>query len=127
MSEPSTNLNLSDQAQYRLNEINKVKNYFTTEIQERKIMSKRLSKCIATFDYFDKTLIVLSSTSGGISIISFGSNIEAHVGIASASFSLIFSLTTGIIKRLLKLARNKKKKLNKIVMLARSKLNSIKH
>ena len=64
-------------------------------------MSKKPRKCIAAFDYFSKTLIVLSATSGGISIISFTSIVAAPIGIASASFSLIFSLTTGIIKTLL--------------------------
>ena len=61
-------------------------------------MSKKISKYIATFDYFDKNLIVLSATSGGISIISYGSTIGIPVGIASASLSLIFSLITGIQK-----------------------------
>ena len=88
-------------------------------------MSKRLSKYIAFFDYFDKSLIVLSVTTGSISITSFATVIGAPVGIVSASFSLAFSISTGIIKKLLKTTRNKKKKHNKIVMLARSKLNSI--
>ena len=65
-------------------------------------MSKKISKYIAAFDYFDKILIVLSATSGGISNISFVSDIGAPVGISSASFFLIFSLTTGVIKKLLK-------------------------
>ena len=69
-------------------------------------------------------LIALSATSGGVSIISFTSAVGAPVGIASASFTLIFSLTTGIIKKLLSITRNKKKKHNKILMLAKSKLNS---
>ena len=86
-------------------------------------MGKKLCKNIAAFDYFKKTLIVLSTTSGGISIISFTSVIV--VPVASASFSLAFSLTTGIIKNLLKITRNKAKKRNTIVMLAKSKLNSI--
>ena len=47
------------------------------------------------------------------------------VGIASSRLSLVFSLSTGLVKELLKTTRNKKKKDNKIVMLARSKLNSI--
>ena len=87
-------------------------------------MSKRLSKYIAAFDHIDKTLIVLSATSGGISTISFTSVIGIPAG-ASASFILVFSLTTGIIKKLLKVTRKKKKKHNKIVMLTKSKLNSI--
>ena len=101
-----------------------MKDYFNTEIQERKAMSKKLSKYIAAFDYMDKTLIVLSAASGGISIIYFTSAIGIPAGIANASFTLIFSLTTGIIKKLLKVTRKKKKKHNKIVMLAKSKLNS---
>ena len=59
--------NLNDQQQFRLNKINEIKNYFIAEIKERKLTSKRLSKYIAAFDYFDKSLIVLSA-SGSISI-----------------------------------------------------------
>ena len=88
-------------------------------------MSKKVGKYNAAFDYFDKTLIVLSATSGGITIISFTSIIGIPVGISSASFILVFLLTAGIIKKLLKIARNKKKKHNKIFMLAKKKLNSI--
>ena len=73
-------------------------------------MSKRLSKHIDAFDYIDKTLMVLSATSGGISIISFISVIGIPAGIASASVTLIFSLTTGIIKKLLRETRKKKEK-----------------
>ena len=73
----------------------------------------------------DKTLIALSATSGGVSIISFTSVFGAPVGIASASFSSIFSVTTGLVKKLLSITRNKKKKHDKILMLAKSKLNSI--
>ena len=62
----------------------------------------------------------------GVCIISSASVVGAPVGIASASFTLIFSLTTGIIKKLLSITRNKKKRHDKILMLAKSKLNSIK-
>ena len=88
-------------------------------------MSKRLSKYITYFNYFDKPLIVLSVATGGISIASFATVIGASGGMMSASFSLAFSITTGFVKRFLKTTRNKKEKHNKIVMLARSKLNSI--
>ena len=123
-----SNLNLaplSNQTKFRLSEINKIKDHFNSEIRERKIMSKKLSKYIAAFDYIDKTLIALFATSGGISIISFTSIIGVPAGLASASFSLTFSLTTGIIKTLLKITRNKKKRHNKILVLTKSKLNSI--
>ena len=87
-------------------------------------MSKRLSKYIASFDYFNKSLIVLSVTTGSISIASFATVIGVPVGMASESFCLACSVTTGIIKKLLK-TRNNKKKHSKVVMLARSKPNSI--
>ena len=119
------NANISNEQQFRLNKINEIKDYFVAEIKERELMSKRLSKYIASFDYFDKSLIVLSVTTGSISIASFATVIGAPVGILSARFSLPFLIFTGIIKKLLKITRNKKKKHNKIVMLARSKLNSI--
>ena len=119
----SAEISRNDQTKFRL--INKIKDYFNSEIQEKKIMSKKLSKYIAAFDYINKALIILSATSQGISIISFTSVIRIHEGIASAFFTLVFSLTTGIIKKLLKITRKKKKKQNKTVMLAKSKLNSI--
>ena len=88
-------------------------------------MSKRLSKYITSFHYFDKSLTVLSVTTGSISIASFATVIGSPVGIMSASCSLTFSITTGFVKKFLKTIRNKKKKDNKTVMLARTKLNSI--
>ena len=93
--------NLNNQ-QFRLNKISEIEDYFMTEIKERELMSKKLSKCISVFDYFDKSLIVLSVTSGSVSIASFATVIGIPVGIASASLSLTFSLCTGLIKKLLK-------------------------
>ena len=97
-------------AKFKLNRINEIKDYFVAEIKESELMSKRLSKYIASFDYFDKSLIYLNVTTGSISIASFATVIEAPVRRMSASFSLAFSISTGIIKKLLKAMRNKKKK-----------------
>ena len=88
-------------------------------------MSKKLSKYISFFYCFDKSLVVLSVTRRDVSIASFATVIGAPIGIRSASLSLAFSLCAGLVKKLLKATRNKKKKHNKIVMLARSKLDSI--
>ena len=118
-------INLSEQTKFRLDEISKIEYYFIEEINQRKSCSQKLNKYITAFDYIDKVLIVLSATSGGVSIISFASAIGVPVGIASASFTLIFSLTTGIVKKVLDIARKKRKKHDKILMLAKSKLNSI--
>ena len=115
--------NLTDQRKCR--QISKIQNYFNQEISQRKLSSKTLRKYVAAFDYSDKVLIVLSATSGGVCIISSVSVAGAPVGISGVIFTLIFSLTTGIIKKLLSITRSKKKKHYKILILAKSKLNSI--
>ena len=66
-STPLNEIPFSDQQHFRLNKINKIKDYFVAEIKETELMSKRLSKYIASCDYFDKSLIVLSATGGSIS------------------------------------------------------------
>ena len=81
---------LSDQTKFRLYEIKKIDNYFINEINQQKSYSKKLGKYVAIFDYIDQILIILSATTGEISIISFTTTIGAPVGIASASFTLIF-------------------------------------
>ena len=104
---------LSDQAKFRLNEINKIKDHFNSKVK------KKWVKRIAAFDYFG-----LSETTGVVSKYFFTNIIGVPVERASASFSLLFSFTTGIINKLLKITRNEKRN-NKIVMLAKSKLNRI--
>ena len=100
---------MSEQTKFRLSEIIGIENYFHQEINQRKSCSKKLSKYVTAFDYIDKILIVLSATSGGVSIISFRNVVGTPAGIASASFALILSLTTGIIKQVLSITRDEKK------------------
>ena len=103
---PNMYPNISNDQQFRLNKINEIKDYFIAEIRERELMSKNLSKYIASFEYFDKSLIVLSVATGSISIASFATAVEASVGIMSASCSLAISITTGFVKKVFKI--NKK-------------------
>ena len=116
--------NLTNQTKFRLDEISKIENYFIEEINQRKSCSKKLSKYVAAFDYIDKILIVLSATTGEVSICSFTSIVGAPVGIASASFTLSFSLTTGTTKKLLSTTRKKKRK-SIIKFLRWLKVNSV--
>ena len=88
--------------------LKEIDNYFINEINQQKSCSKKLSKWVTTFDYIDQILIILSATTGGRSIILFTTTIGAPIGIASASFTLIFSITTRIIKKLMNITRNKK-------------------
>ena len=96
---------LSEQTKFQLDEISNIENYFHEEIYQRKSCSKKLNKYVAAFDYIDKILIVLGVATGGGSICSFTS----VAGIASASFTLSFSWTTGIVKKLLSKTRKKRK------------------
>ena len=102
--------NILNDQQFRLNKINEIKDYFIAEIKERELMRKNLSKYIASFEYLDKSLIFLSVATGSISTASFATAIGAPVGIMSASCSLVFSITTGFVKKFLKTIRNKTKK-----------------
>ena len=117
--------NLTEQRKIRIDKITETEDYFYHEINQRKSCSKKLSKYVAVFDYIDQALIVLSATSGGVSIILFTSIVGAPVGIASAGLTLFFCLTTGRIKKLMNITRKKNKKHDKILMLAKSRLNSI--
>ena len=114
--------NLEENTRFRPSEIIGTENYFHEEINQKKSCSKKLSKYVTACDYINKILIVLRATSGQICIILSASVVRGPVGIASGSFALLFSLTTGIIKKLLNIKRNKKKKHYKILTLAKSKL-----
>ena len=120
--------NLTGQTKYRLNEITKIEDYFNQEINQRKLCSKKLSKYVAAFNYIDNVLIVLIATSGGVCIISSASVAGAPVGLAGASFTLVFYLTTGITKKLKKkkfLSMTKTKRKNMIKFLCWVKVNSV--
>ena len=99
---PNLNANISNYQQFRLIKINEIKDYFIAEVRERELMSKNLSKYIASFENLDKSLIVLSVLTGSISIAPFATAIGASVGTMSACSSLVFSITTGFVKIFLK-------------------------
>ena len=92
---PNLNANISNDQQFRLIKINKIKDYYLTEIRERELISKNISKYIASLDYFDKPLNVLSILSGSASIASFATVIGASAEIFGASCGLTFSITSG--------------------------------
>ena len=119
------NLELADVNKYRLGEINKIKEYFDNEIKERKDIIKKLNKYLVSFDYLDKIFITLSASFSTLSIASYTTVLGLPVGIAGSSFILIFTIGTGINKSLLRVTRKRKKKHNKIIALAKSKLNMI--
>ena len=108
---PNLSANISNEQQLRLNKINKIKDYLLAEIRERELISKNLSKYIASVEYFSKSLIFLSVVASSFSVESFATLIGAPAGILGASCGLTFSITSGFVKKFLK-TRNKKKKHN---------------
>ena len=118
-------IELTDVNKYRLDEINKIRDYFNNEIKERKDIIKKLNKYLVIFDYLDKIFITLSASFGTLSIASYASVVGTSSGIAGSSLTLIFTIGTGISKSLLKVTKKRKKKHNKIIVLAKNKLNMI--
>ena len=110
---------------YRLDEINKIRDYFNNEFKERKDIIKKLNKYLVSFDYLDKIFITLSASFGTLSIASYASVVGIPGGITGASLTSVFTIGTGISKSLLKLTEKRKKKHNKIIVLAKNKLNAI--
>ena len=118
-------IELTDVNKYRLDEINKIRDYFNNDIKERKDIIKKLNKYLVSFDYFDKIFITLSASFGTLSIASYASVAGIPAGITGASLTLVFTIGTGISKSLLKSTKKRKKKHNKIIVLAKNKLNMI--
>ena len=119
IDEIRTNANI-----YRLEQVDKIRDYFNNEINERKNIIKRLNKYLVSFDYLDKMFITLSASFGTLSIASQATVLGIPAGITGVSLILIFTVGTGISKSLLKVTKKRKKK-HKIIALAKSKLNKI--
>ena len=118
-------IELTNVNKYRLDEIIKIRDYVDNEIKERKNIIKKLNKCLVSFDYLGKILITLSASFGTLSIASYASVVGIPAGMTGASLTLVFTTGTGISKSLLKLTKKRKKKHNKIIVLAKNKLNMI--
>ena len=119
------NLELNEITKFRLDEIKKAKEYFNNEIKERKDIINKINKYILAFYYADKVFITLSASFGTLSIASHATVVGIPVGIAGALLTLIFTVTTGVVKKLSSVTKKKKKKHNKIMVLARNKLNIV--
>ena len=90
---------------YRLDEINKIRDYFNNEINERKDIIKKLNKYVVSFDYLHKIFIALSASFGTLSVASYASVVGTPAGISGSSLTLIFTIGTGISKSLLKVTK----------------------
>ena len=83
-------IELTDVNKYRLDEINKIRDYFNNEIKERKDIIKKLNKYLVSFDYLDKIFITLSASFNTLSIASYASVVGIPAGITGAALTLVF-------------------------------------
>ena len=115
---------LKDQSNYRLNEISRIKDYFNEEIQYQQSLTNNLSKYLTAFDYSNKILTVVLTVFSGTNIFRNVKN-EQLLGLITSVFSLRFSLSFGIIIKLQQETKLRKKKHNKLLYLAKNKLDCI--
>ena len=117
-----SNSNLEISKAHRANEISELKDLtkfrldFNAEIKERKDIIKKISKHIVAFDYADKLFITLSASFDTLSIVSHAT----VVGIAGASLTVIFTVTTGVVKKILNITRKKKKNISKNISIIKT-------
>ena len=107
------NLELTDINNYRLNEINKVKDHFNDKINERKSIIKKLNKYTVTLDHLDKIFITLSASFGTLSGTAHATVLGIPLGITGASLTLLFTISTEINKSLLQITKKRKKSIIK--------------
>ena len=96
-------IELTDVNKYRLDEINKIRDYSNNEIKERKDIIKKLNKYLVSFDYLDKVFITLLASFGTLIIASYASVVGIPAAITGVSLTLVFTISTGISKSLQKL------------------------
>ena len=117
-------IKLEDQSNYRLNEISKIKDYFNEEIQYQQFLTDKLSKYLTIFDYSNEILTVVLTVVSGTNIFSNVKN-KQLLGLITSVFSLLFSLSFEIIIKLQQETKLRKKKHNKLLYLAKNKLDCI--
>ena len=117
-------MNIEDQSNYKLCEISHIKNYFSEEIQYQQSLTNKLSKYLTAFDYSNKILAVVLTVSSGTNIFNNVNN-KQLLGLITSVFSLSFSLSFGTIMKLQQETKLRKKKRNKLLYLAKNKLDCI--
>ena len=107
--------------EFRWNKINEIRNYLIKEINQNELMSKNHQKVCTVLNYINHSLVSNSTITGCVSITLVG----ISIGIASSTIGLKICVITAGIKKYKSIIKKKRRKNNKIVLLAKSKLNSI--
>ena len=110
---------------FKFENINETRNYFIEEIEQNKLMSRKHKKACATLNYIEHFLILDSTITGCISISAFASFLGIPIGITSSAIVLEICAIAAGIKKYKPIIKEKKKKHDKIALLAKVKLNNI--
>ena len=111
--------------EFRLKNIDETSNCFLEEIEQNELMSREFKKVCTTLNHIEHFLILASAVSGCISISAFSSWLGISIRITSSAIGLkIWAMAAGI-KNCKSIINKKKKKHDKIVLLRKSKLNSL--
>ena len=118
-------ISLNEQINYRLMEIGKIKDYFDQEIKYQQFLTSKLSKYLTGFDYADKILTEFLIVFSGTSIFTHVKREKQLLGLITTVFSLLFCLSPGVVKKLQQGTKTRKKKHNKLLDLAKNKLDCV--
>ena len=118
-------ISLNEQTNYRLIEIGTIKDYFDQEIKYQQVLTSKLSKYLTCFDYKDKILTVFFTVFSGTNIFAHDRGRKQLLGLISSSFSLLFCLSSGVVKKLQQETKIRKKKHNRLLYLAKNKLECV--
>ena len=118
-------ITLNEQTNYRLIKIGKIKDYFESEVRDPEILVKKLSKYITCFSYTNQILTVLLTVFGGTYIYAHFKTKKRLTGLIASIFSLIISLFFGITQKLLYETKKREKRHNKLLYLAKNKLDCV--
>ena len=124
----STNLetiSLNEQTNYRLIEIGKIKDYFDQVIKYQQLLASKLSKYLTGFDYDDKILTVFLTVFSRTNIFAHVRGRKQLLGLISSIFSLLFCLSSGVVKKLQQETKPRKKKHKTLLYLAKNKLDCV--
>ena len=111
--------------EFRFKNIDETRNYFLKEVEQNELMSRKYKKVCTTLNCIEHFFILASAITRCILISAFASLLGIPIGITSYAIGLKLCAMAAGIKKYKLINKKKKKKHDKIVLLAKSKLNSI--
>ena len=114
-------ISLNEQTNYRLMEIGKIKDYFEQELKYQQLLTSKLSKYLTGFDYADKILTIFLTVFSGTNIFTHVKGEKQLPGLITFVFSLLFCLSSGVVKKLQQETKTRKEKHNKLLYLPKNK------